>query len=147
MKTVICSGYFNPLHVGHIEYLEAARQLGNRLWVIVNSDRQVALKEAQPFMGEDDRLRIVSSLRVVDKAVLSIDEDLTVRETLRVCNKEAQKGPGYYVKVVFVNGGDRTADEIPEVGVCSELGIEMVFGVGGEKVASSSELLAGVTDG
>ena len=141
MKTTIVSGYFNPVHAGHLDYLEAASKLGDRLVVIVNNDLQVELKGSVSFMPQDARLRIVSSLRVVDEAVMSIDDDLTVCKTLQKCFKDAQREPGYFAAVVFANGGDQTAETIPETGECERLGIEMVFGVGGEKVVSSSGLI------
>ena len=80
-RVVIVSGYFNPIHKGHIEYFENAKSQGDKLWVIVNSDLQRELKGSKEFQDEDERLTIVKSLRVVDKAVLSIDEDRTVSKT------------------------------------------------------------------
>ena len=136
---IICSGYFNPLHVGHLDYLQAAAQLGSRLWVIVNNDKQVSLKGSHPFIDEADRQRIVAALGVVDQAILSIDEDLSVCKTLSLCVEDAKLDS--YTEFVFANGGDRTADEIPEASICDELGIEMVFGVGGKKITASSELI------
>lgn len=137
MRTVVCSGYYNPLHAGHIEYLRAASELGDRLVVIVNNDRQVDLKGTVPFMDEDARLEVVAALRWVDDAQLSIDEDLTVCESLRECYHEAQGEPN--LSMIFANGGD--VDEVREAGVCMELGIEIVKNVGGEKIESSSDLL------
>ncbi|MCW4050688.1 MAG: adenylyltransferase/cytidyltransferase family protein [Candidatus Bathyarchaeota archaeon] len=137
MKRIVVSGYFNPLHVGHLCLLNAASRLGDNigvvadnLIVIVNNDKQVALKGSTLFMNEDDRVRIMRSLQVVDWVVLSIDNDLSVCETLRSLKPD-----------IFANGGDRTKDNIPETKVCQELGIEMIFGVGGDKVESSSKLL------
>lgn len=113
----------------------------------MDNDKQVDLKGSRSFMCEADRLRIVGALRGVDRAILSIDKGLDVCDTLRMCYREAQREPGYYSSVVFANGGDRTADEIPEISICEELDIEMVFGVGGGKVESSSELLERVKHG
>jgi len=135
MKTVVCSGYFDPLHVGHLDYLEAAAKLGDRLLVIVNNDEQAALKKGRAFMPQYDRVRIVSALRMVSVVVLSLDEDASVCATLRNLR------PVHETQVIFANGGDRAEDEIPEATVCAELGIDMVFRVGGEKVASSSDLI------
>ena len=137
MKTVICSGYWNPLHTGHLDYLEAARNLGDRLWVIVNNDQQVKLKGSSPFMACGARLRIIKGLRIVDQAFLSFDEDKTVCETLAWLGETA-KLDGL---VVFANGGDQTVDTVPEMAVCEKLRIDMQFGVGGAKVTSSSELI------
>jgi cytidyltransferase-like protein len=129
MKVVAASGYFNPLHKGHVEYLEKARSLGDKLVVIVNSDHQRALKQSKVFMLEDERMAIVSALRCVDEVILSIDKDGTVCDTLALVKPD-----------VFAKGGDRFASEIPEAKVCQELGIEMVDGLG-EKIQSSSWLL------
>lgn len=131
-KIVCVSGYFNPIHVGHLELLERAKQLGDKLYVIVNSDRQSILKKGTTFMPEGERLTILRALRCVDAAVLSCDEDRTVCKTLRILRPH-----------VFANGGDVTEDSpCPEEAVCKELGIEMVYGLG-SKVQSSSWLIEG----
>ena len=124
---VVASGYFDPLHVGHIEYLEKAKQLGDELVVIVNSDVQARIKKGRSFMREEDRLKIVKSLKCVDKALISIDNNSSVCESLRLVKPH-----------IFANGGDRKEEEIPEAEVCQELGIEMVDGLG-EKIRSSSD--------
>ena len=126
---VAASGYFNPLHKGHVEYLEKAKELGDYLIVIVNSDKQRVLKGSKEFMHEDERMLIVSSLRCVDEVILSIDEDTTVCNSLRLVQPD-----------IFAKGGDRTIDEIPESRVCNEIGAKMVDGLG-DKVQSSSWLL------
>lgn len=129
MKKVAASGYFNPLHKGHVEYLEKAKQLGDYLIVIVNSDHQRALKNSKEFMDEDERMEIVNALRCVDEVILSIDKDGTVCDTLALIKPD-----------VFAKGGDRFATEIPEAKICQELGIQMVDGLG-NKIQSSSWLL------
>jgi len=142
MRTVIVSGYFNPCHVGHLDYLEAARKLGDRLIVIVNNDEQVRLKGRIEFMPEVDRVRLVDALKCVDIAILSCDVDSSVCTSIERIVLLTQ-GANYDVdtQFVFANGGDQTAETIPESAVCERLGVEMVFGVGGGKVASSSELI------
>ena len=129
---VAVSGHFNPLHLGHIRYIQAAKALGWQVVVIVNNDRQVALKGSVPFMPEGDRLEIVKNIRDVWYAVLSIDEDLSVCRTLEVLQP-----------TVFANGGDVGSEaDCREGDVCRRLGIRMKFGVGGtEKLRSSSELI------
>ena len=82
-RVIIISGYFNPLHSGHLDYIEAAKEKGDYLIVIINNDKQVEMKGNVQFMSEEERLRIVSSIKGVDKAVLSIDEDSTVCQTIR----------------------------------------------------------------
>lgn len=129
MRKVAASGYFNPLHKGHVEYLERAKELGDYLIVIVNSDHQRALKGSKKFMNEEERMSIVAALRCVDEVILSIDKDGTVCDTLRLINPD-----------IFAKGGDRFASEIPEAKVCQELGIKMIDGLG-DKVQSSSWLL------
>jgi cytidyltransferase-like protein len=129
-KIICCSGYFNPLHAGHIEYFEKSKELGTKLVVIVNNDKQAILKKGTSFMPENERLKIIRSLKVVDMAVLSIDEDRTVCKTLESVRPD-----------IFTNAGDQTNDKIPEKSVCEKLGIQLVDGLG-EKIQSSSWLLA-----
>tara|TARA_B100000029_G_C17163854_1_gene810668 strand:- start:4 stop:411 length:408 start_codon:yes stop_codon:yes gene_type:complete len=128
MKTVATSGYFDPLHVGHLECLELAKELGDKLIVIVNSDLQAKLKKGKSFMAENDRMKIVSALKCVDEVFLSIDKDKTQCESLR-----------YLKPDIFAKGGDRTSDEIPEAKVCKEFNIKIIDGLG-KKIRSSSNL-------
>ena len=132
---VAVSGYFNPLHVGHIRYLKAAKKLGTKLIVIANSDAQVKLKGSVPFMPENERMEIVKALKPVDEVVLSVDQDGSVCKSLELIKPD-----------IFAKGGDRTRDNIPEVPVCEKLGIEMIFNVGGGKVQSSSWLIKASND-
>lgn len=129
--TIVVSGYFNPLHVGHIEMFEKASKLG-KLIVIVNSDYQVKLKGSVPFMNERDRMKIIKALKPVSNVVLSVDKDTTVCKTL------AKIRP-----LIFANGGDRTIKNIPETDVCKKYGIKMIFGLG-KKIRSSSILIKSV---
>lgn len=125
------SGYFNPLHVGHLEMIDRAKKLGDYLVVIVNSDYQVGLKGSFPFISEKDRLKIVESLRAVDEVFLSIDRDRTV------CRSLAKIKPN-----IFANGGDRkNLNDVPEYDICRKLNIKMVDGLG-KKIRSSSILIA-----
>ena len=135
MDIIIVSGYFNPLHKGHIEYFEKSREHGDSLVVIVNNDLQRELKGSKEFQKEDERLLIVNSLKVVDEVFLSIDTDRTVRETLRMIHKHYLNDNLY-----FANGGDQNNDIIPEREICEELGIGLIDGLG-EKIQSSSWLL------
>tara|TARA_R110002072_G_scaffold90622_9_gene202728 strand:+ start:736 stop:1155 length:420 start_codon:yes stop_codon:yes gene_type:complete len=134
-KIVIVSGYFNPLHKGHLEYFEQAKQHGDELWVIVNSDLQRELKGSKEFMKEDERLQIIQALGVVDFAIVSADKDRTVRESIALIAMFNQNN-----QIAFCNGGDQTNETIPEREVCEELGIELIDGLG-DKVQSSSWLL------
>tara|TARA_B100001142_G_scaffold303406_1_gene330707 strand:- start:233 stop:640 length:408 start_codon:yes stop_codon:yes gene_type:complete len=128
MKIVATSGYFDPLHVGHLECLELAKKLGDKLIVIINSDLQATLKKGKSFMNEQDRLKIVSALKCVDEVFLSIDKDKSQCKSLR-----------YLKPNIFAKGGDRISSEIPESKVCKELNIKIIDGLGA-KIRSSSKL-------
>jgi len=135
-KAIIVSGYFNPIHKGHIEYFKNAKANGDMLFVIVNSDLQRSLKGSKEFQDEKERVFIVENLRVVDKCFLSIDKDITVVETI----KEIYRQYGEQYHLTFANGGDQNNETIPERPICDELGIELIDGLGG-KIQSSSWLL------
>jgi D-beta-D-heptose 7-phosphate kinase/D-beta-D-heptose 1-phosphate adenosyltransferase len=135
-KAIIVSGYFNPLHKGHLELFEKAKASGDQLWVIVNSDHQRKLKGSKEFMQEDERLLIVSAIGIVDKALISIDKDKTQCATL--ADLADQFSSEY--QLFFANGGDQNNDSIPEVPVCKDKGIGLIEGLGG-KIQSSSSLL------
>ena len=135
-KAIIVSGYFNPLHKGHLEYFNNAKVLGDELFVIVNSDHQRELKGSKAFQDEEERLLIVSNIKAVDKAILSIDQDRTVCKSIRLLANEY--GADY--DLTFANGGDQNNDSIPEIPVCKQLGVALIDGLG-EKIQSSSWLL------
>ncbi len=135
-KAIIVSGYFNPLHKGHLELFEKAKASGNQLWVIVNSDFQRDLKGSKEFMNENERLIIVSAIKYVDKALFSIDKDKTQRATLAHLADNFSKDFELY----FANGGDQNNNSIPELPVCKEKGIGLLEGLG-DKIQSSSRLL------
>jgi len=128
---VVVSGYFNPLHVGHLEMISRGKKLGDKLIAIVNNDYQVALKGSVPFMNQADRLKIVKALRDVDEVFLSIDKDKTV------CKSLAKIKPD-----IFANGGDRhSVGDVPEYPICQKLRIKMVDGLG-RKIRASSKIIA-----
>lgn len=133
---VIVSGYFNPIHKGHIEYFEKAKKYGEKLLVIVNNDFQRNLKGSKPFQNESERMIIVQNLRLVDFAFLSIDSDRTVNQSLRKIFSLYNES--HFLK--FANGGDQFNSSIPEKSVCEHLGIELIDGLG-DKIQSSSWLL------
>lgn len=135
-KAIIVSGYFNPLHKGHIEYFQRSKELGNKLFVIVNNDNQRSLKGSKEFMLEDERMLIIESLSITDLTVLSIDQDKTVCKTLEFLhNKYNEK-----YELYFANGGDQLIDNIPELKICQSLSINLIDGLG-KKIQSSSWLL------
>ena len=136
-KAVIVSGYFNPIHKGHLEYFNNAKEAGDLLFVIVNNDLQRHLKGSKEFQKEKERLFIVQNIKAVDKAVLAIDIDRTVIATLRMLHETF----GDTYQLAFANGGDQSNNSIPEAGVCERLGIELLDGLG-DKIQSSSWLLS-----
>ncbi len=136
LKAIIVSGYFNPIHKGHIEYFQNAKQFGDQLFVIVNNDHQRALKGSKEFQDENERFFIVENIRLVDKCFLSKDEDRTVIESIREIHTTFSDD----FDLVFANGGDQCNDIIPEKVICQELGIKLLDGLGG-KIQSSSWLL------
>ena len=135
-KAIIVSGYFNPLHKGHIEYFHKAKEMGDMLFVIVNNDSQRKLKKSKLFMLEEERILIVNELNVTNMVFLSIDQDRTVCETLEKINKDFSNK----YKLYFANGGDQNNSSSPETSVCKKLGIELLEGMG-DKIQSSSWLL------
>ena len=140
MKIVVISVYFNPIHSGHIDYIQSAKKLGDKLIVIVNNDKQVSLKGSVPFQDEEERKKIVSNIKGVDHAVISIDEDTTVCESIKqeyynYCNDY------FFDSIIFCNGGDRKEGGVPEDILEEQFGIQMVYNVGGDKTQSSSSLI------
>lgn len=131
---VIVSGYFSPLHIGHLDMIEAGAALGDKLIVIVNNNEQQSAKKGKVIIDEVDRLRIVSALRAVDEALVAVDNDRTVCESIR----HIARTHGDY-DMIFANGGDRSSGEVvPEAVACEEFNIEMVFDMGGNTKADSS---------
>jgi cytidyltransferase-like protein len=135
-KAIVVSGYFNPLHKGHLEYFNNAKALCDKLFVIVNNDHQRELKGSKLFQDEQERLLIVSNIKAVDNAILSIDQDRTVCESIRFLVN--QYGADY--DLAFANGGDQNNYTIPEIPVCKELGVALIDGLG-DKIQSSSWIL------
>ena len=131
-KIVLVTGGFDPLHSGHIEYFEAAKQLGDILIVGLNSDEWLQRKKGRPFMHIYEREKIISSLKVVDKVVCYPDADGSSRNVItgvRAMYPDAT--------IIFANGGDRTEKNIPEMDV-KDNNVKFVFGVGGEDKKNSS---------
>jgi len=135
-KAVIVSGYFNPLHKGHLELFEKAKEVGDILIVIVNNDKQRELKGSKFFQDEEERIEIIRALSVVDMAWISVDKDSTQNKTLEVMVNKFYDS----LKLAFANGGDQNNDTIPEREICEKFGIELIDGLG-DKIQSSSWLL------
>jgi len=135
-KLIIVSGYFNPLHKGHIEYFKSAKSIGDFLIVIVNNDLQRQLKGSKKFMLQDERCLIINELSVVDFVMLSIDNDKSVIKSIKKIHELYSNLYDLY----FANGGDQDNSSIPESKVCKELGIDLIDKLG-SKIQSSSWLL------
>ncbi len=135
-KAIIVSGYFNPLHRGHIDLLHNAKSKGDKLFVIVNNDIQRELKGSKEFMLEDERVLIVSQIKIVDEVFLSIDKDRTVMASIQ----EIYKIHNTKFELYFANGGDQNNKVCPELEVCKKLGVKLIDGLG-DKIQSSSWLL------
>lgn len=134
MKVVIVSGFFNPLHGGHLDMIEASTKLGDRLIVIVNNDKQQIEKKGKVILQETNRARLLRALKAVDEVMVAIDDDNTVIKSLDFL---ANQYP--YDELIFANGGDRDSTKVvPETDICNKHNIEMVFGVGGNNKADSS---------
>lgn len=131
-KIIVCaSGYFDCLTIGHIEYLERAKALGDKLIVIVNNDEQAKLKKGFSFMTVDERVKIISALKSVDEVFVSVDKDRTVCKSLEILKPN-----------IFAKGGDTAVSvgNIPEKKICDEHNIRIVDGLG-DKIQSSRWLL------
>ena len=135
-KAIIVSGYFNPIHKGHLEYFNNAKAMADQLFVIVNNDYQRALKGSKEFQDENERMIIVSNIKAVDKAILSIDTDRTVCATIKMIAEQF----GEEFNLGFANVGDQNNEICPERDVCNEFKIELIDGLG-DKIQSSSWLL------
>ncbi|MFT6869989.1 MAG: cytidyltransferase-like protein [Polaribacter sp.] len=135
-KAIIVSGYFNPIHKGHLEYFNNAKALADELFVIVNNDVQRGLKGSKEFQKEEERLFIVQNIKAVDKAIISVDKDRTVCKSIR----SIFEAFGQEYQLGFANGGDQDNSSIPEAPICEELNIQLIDGLG-DKIQSSSWLL------
>ena len=132
--TVVVSGGFDPVHIGHVRMFQEARALGDRLVVVLNNDNWLMLKKGFVFMPEAERKEVIEAFRAVDEVVLTKHEAGTT--DMSICKALEELRPD-----IFANGGDRKLENIPEVATCEAIGCEMVFNVGrGGKVQSSSEL-------
>ena len=134
MRIAIVSGFFNPLHGGHLDMIEAAAALGDRLIVIVNNDLQQMLKKDQVILDEDNRARLLGALRFVDEVRIAEDTDPTVVQSLKRIRDDHPDD-----ELIFANGGDRDSDLVtPEAEICETTNITMAYGVGGTSKADSS---------
>jgi cytidyltransferase-like protein len=137
LRISIVSGYFNPIHVGHLRMMEAAAEMADRLIVIVNNDEQQIMKKGRVIIPLDERLEIVRAMRIVDEAIPAIDGDATVKQTLASIRERYPAA-----SLTFANGGDRSdPSAVAEAELCQKLEIDLKLGVGGvEKADSSSRI-------
>ena len=138
MKVVLATGGFDPIHSGHISYLKAAKEMGDMLIVGLNSDEWLERKKGKSFMPWNERLNIVNSLEVVDEVFTFMDDD---DSAINFIKQVKAHYPITAYKLIFANGGDRKTNNTPEMDVCEELGIELLWNIGGEKIQSSSDLV------
>jgi D-beta-D-heptose 7-phosphate kinase/D-beta-D-heptose 1-phosphate adenosyltransferase len=134
MKVIATGGGFDPIHKGHIKLFKEARQLGDKLVVMLNSDKQMIKKKGKTFYSsEEERKEILESIKYIDEVIIDPGDDTTCEEALKLIKPD-----------ILAKGGDRIENSMPEIelNVCRELGIEIVYGVGGDKIQSSSWLIA-----
>jgi len=136
-KTVLVSGGFDPVHIGHLRMFKEAKKLGNKLIVLINNDYWVLAKKGYVFMPQEERKEIIDAFECVDEVLYTYHEPHP--KDMSVCAELETIRPD-----IYANGGDRKAGNIPEYDLCRELGIEMIFNVGGGKIQSSSDLVAKV---
>jgi cytidyltransferase-like protein len=135
-KIVLVTGGFDPLHSGHIAYFKAARDLGDKLIVGLNSDAWLARKKGAAFMPGHERVQIIENLKTVDAVILFDDNDGSAKEAIKNVRRMFPDST-----IVFANGGDRTQENIPEMDL-EDSNLEFAFGVGGgNKMNSSSWIL------
>ena len=128
-KTIVVSGGLDPVHVGHVKMIQAAAELGNVI-VVLNSDNWLKRKKGYVFMPFRERKYLLQHIKSVYEVYAVDDSDGTVCEALKRIKPD-----------IFGNGGDRTSENTPESELCNELGIDMVWNLGGKKIQSSSGLI------
>ena len=134
MEVIVATGGgVDPIHKGHIRLLKEAKKLGTKLVVILNNDEQLKKKKGKTFYpSQSERQEILESIKYVDEVIIDPDTNVTCEEALRLIQPD-----------IYAKGGDRTPGNMAqmEIDVCNELGIRIVYGVGGEKIQSSSWLI------
>ena len=156
---IVLSGGFDPVHKGHLRMFREASWLGHQVIVGLNSDDWLSRKKGKPFMKFEERKEILEGFKYINQVLPFDDTDDTASDLIRrvhtIYNSEAhehsysdlpQQGMMDYYNIYFANGGDRTSKNVPEMGVCKELDVTMLWGVGGGKIQSSSWLIDGGKD-
>ena len=137
-NVIILSGGFDPVHKGHVRMFKEASNLGHQVIVGLNSDEWLTRKKGKPFMEFEERKEIIEGFKYVNKVISFNDDDGTAINAIERVNLMYSSDYQMY----FANGGDRTTSNVPEMGICDELGVAMLWNVGGGKIQSSSELTA-----
>ena len=137
-SVIIMSGGFDPVHKGHLRMFREASWLGHQVIVGLNSDDWLTRKKGKPFMDFKERKEILEGFKYINQVLAFDDKDETANDIIKqVCSLYRD----FDVNIYFANGGDRTSDNVPEMKVCDELGVEMIWGIGGGKIQSSSWLI------
>ena len=137
-SVIIMSGGFDPVHKGHLRMFREASWLGHQVIVGLNSDDWLTRKKGKPFMDFKERKEILEGFKYINQVLAFDDKDETANDIIKqICSLYRN----FDVNIYFANGGDRTSDNVPEMKVCDELGVEMIWGIGGGKIQSSSWLI------
>ena len=142
-NVIIVSGGFDPVHKGHIRMFREAANLGHQVFIGLNSGEWLSRKKGKPFMKWEERAEILESCKFITQVLPMDDSDDTASDIIKQVAKLYEDQD---MDIYFANGGDRTTDNVPEMDICKELGIAMLWGVGGGKIQSSSWLTSGGKD-
>ena len=135
---IVLSGGFDPVHKGHLRMFREASNLGHQVIVGLNSDDWLTRKKGKPFMEWEERAEILESCKFVNQVLSMDDSDDTASDIIKqVANLYKNQDMNIY----FANGGDRKKGNVPELDTCKELNVVMLWGIGGGKIQSSSDLI------
>ena len=142
---IVLSGGFDPVHKGHLRMFREASNLGHQVIVGLNSDDWLTRKKGQPFMKFEERKEIIEGFKYVNQVIAFNDSDDTANEAIRnVYDMFDYQNEDY--NIYFANGGDRGKGNVPELDICRDLNVTMLWGIGGGKIQSSSWLINGGKD-
>ena len=141
-KIIILSGGFDPIHIGHLRMFKAAKEQSDIVIVGANSDSWLTRKKGKPFMPEYQRIEILKAIKYIDQVYTFNDEDNTACDLIMKVIQFYKNDKN--IKIFFGNGGDRNKKTTPEIEFCKQNEIEMIWGVGGDKIQSSSDLIKSI---